>query len=157
MVIKNFSELTKQVQKKIDNSLNKEVFKTIQKVEQEEITATVYDVYEPTVYQRRRKNGGMEDIKNIQKKQEAKNGILEVVNVTKPNPQARDGATTNKDLPYLIEHGESYIGNNHYDYPAYPYASARPFTKNTIIELNQDKAHLEALKSGLERNGLRVL
>jgi len=163
MKVNNFDALTKEIQKRIDKSLNKEVFKAIQKVEQKEITETVYDVYEPEVYvdlpsrKRRRKQGGMEDIRNIQiKGGKAKDGVLEVVNETPPNPDARDGATTNKDLPYLIEHGESFSGRYHYDYPGHPYSSPRPFTENTRLELVQENQHLEALKLGLENNGLNV-
>jgi hypothetical protein len=78
-----------------------------------------------------------------------------VTNETKPNPFARDGATTKKNLPELIEYGHGYKGYL-YDYPGSPYSEPRPFTANTIEDLEKHGQHIDALRKGLKKRGFTV-
>lgn len=166
MDYKNLNDLMVDIQSAINNTLENEVFEEVKETELRHIQTDVYDVYEPTVYIRRYKSGGMGDSNNIvilddDGNNSVTNGNLSVVNVTLPNPYARDGATTNKDLPELIEYGdENYLDKypfaTGYDYPGEPYGLARPFTANTIDELQTTKAHIVALKKGLSSKGFDV-
>lgn len=154
------------IQSAIDKTLENEVFEEVKETELRHIKTDVYEVYEPVVYERRCENGGMGDHDNIvilddDGNNSVTNGNLSVVNVTLPNPYARDGATTNKDLPELIEYGnegyfDKYPFSSGYDYPGIPYSLPRPFTKNTIDELQTTKAHIVALKKGLSSKGFKI-
>jgi hypothetical protein len=146
------AELTKIV----SESMQKEVFEEVAATEQFNIIQTVYQAYpNPSVYERRGTSGGLLDIENIEKDM-VDPLTMSVQNTTPPNPYARDGASTDKDLPELIEYGHGYKGYQ-YDYPGYPeYTTPRPFTANTIKDLEQSGAHIEAMKRGLRKRGLSV-
>jgi len=141
----------------IPNSLANEVFETIKQTEQRHIQSDVYDAYpDPIVYERRKDDSRLIADENIVPTL-ITNNILSVENKTKPSPNARDGASTDKNLPELIEFGNGYNGNT-YDYQYdYPYMDSRPFTQNTIEELKNSHAATDALKAGLNRNGVATV
>lgn len=154
--LKNMADLEKYLKAKINKSLQKEVFKKVKEVEQKNIDETVYDSYAPSVYIRRDMQGGLIADENIIGTVDSKTSTLSVINKTPANPDARDGATTDKNLSELIEFGHGYK-NYGYDYgreSAFVYP--RPFTKNTIKELEKNRAHVKAMKDGLENQGLKI-
>lgn len=154
LAIKTYSELIKTIEKKVRESLVDEVFDTVVDVEDKNIEK-VKKKYTPLVYEWRT-SGGLSDRSNIvYDKNKIKNGMLSVINITEPNSYARDGATIDKNLPELIEYGHGYKGYT-YDYPGYPYSLPRPFTENTIEDLKSSKDHVESLKRGLTKRGLKV-
>ena len=161
----SIADLEKHLKNAIKDSLAHEVFETVRDVEQKNIDETVYDVYDPKVYpnikagiHRRETQGGLIADENIVPTMIGDDTLI-VTNETPPNPYARDGATTNKNLAELIEYGDGYKGFT-YDYPEedtekYKYMNPRPFTANTIEELVTTGKHKKALKDGLLRQGIK--
>lgn len=151
---------TKVLPKKIDDALNREVFKAVQVTEAVAIKEEVYDVYEPKLYDRRGDWGGMGDMENIRiLGGKAKDGRMAVVNRTVPNPGGcidNSNVTVNKILPELIEYGHNYRGYV-YDYPSKKgrYMAPRPFTARTISDLKRSRMHVVGLAVGLRRQGIR--
>ena len=148
-----------KLQPKIDDAMTKEVFEEVADEESATIYDEVYKVYKPKMYRRRGDNGGLGDPYNIAiRGGSAKNGKMAVVNLTDPNPDGcmSDGVTTGKDLPALIEYGHGYKWN-YYDFPGKgKYMKPRPFTKKTIEHLKENGAHIDALRAGLRRQGIKV-
>lgn len=143
---------------KIDNALAHEVADAVRKEETETIKEVVYGVYTPKLYRRRGDFDGFGDPYNLEAK--VKNGTLTVRNLTEPNPGGvlNDGTvTTGKHLDELIEYGYG-SANGSYDFPkrGAAFMKARPFTKETIEHLQQNKAHVSALKKGLKRLGIKI-
>lgn len=170
MEYKNLKDLFNGVQIAIDDTLENEVFEEVKETELRHIKSDVYAVYKPKDYFRRYEHTGMLDPNNIVIMDEfgdntVTNGNLSIVNITSPKSYTADGeATVNKDLPELIEYGhENYLNKNPtangYDYPYgtdTSFIEPRPFTANTINELQNTKAHVVALKEGLSSKGFDV-
>lgn len=170
MEYKNLNDLMNGIQSAIDKTLENEVFEEVKETEVRHIQTDVYDVYKPKDYFRRYGNTGMLDPNNIVIMDEfgdntVTNGNLSIVNITSPKSYTADGeVTVNKDLPELIEYGhENYLNKNStangYDYPygaSTSFLEPRPFTANTIDELQTTKAHVVALKNGLSAKGFDV-
>lgn len=160
----NMKSLCSYLQKRIDNALGDEVFETVKQTEQESIEDVVYGAYIPGTYSRRGEDGGIGDTNNIVLGSPVTNGVLEVVNVTEPNPYLNgidesDGyADTEKNLPELIERGHGYKG---YGYDIVRtnagYMKPRPFTQETINRLADTKDHVYALKRGLIKQGIAAV
>lgn len=158
MTVNNLKDLRKILEKKIEESLDKEVTNTIRDVMLNNIEETVYDTYEPSQYKRRYEKEGLSDPSNIGGV--IVNGELQVFNATAGNPDIyingkRDVSQNDGDyLAPIIEYGKGYDfssenGNNGYEKP-------RPFVENTREELKQTKAHVKALKQGLKNRGINV-
>lgn len=150
----------KQLIAKIDNAMTKEVFEEVRDEEAATIYGEVYRVYTPRAYRRRGEYGGLGDPQNIQiHGGAAKDGVMIVVNTTEPNPGGcvdNDQVTTGKNLPELVEYGDGYKSFN-YDFPSRRrYMKPRPFTAKTIEHLKESRAHVDALKNGLKRQGFNV-
>ena len=145
MAVKTFKGLKTKIQESINKALEGEVLEAIQDEQISQIQEKVYSVYNPEVYERRYGSGGLMDERNI--KGEVKRGVLTVENKTPPNPEARDGATVDKNLIEVIETGIGYD----YDNPG-----ARPFIDATIQTLRASNAVVSALKKGLENQGIKV-
>ena len=150
----------KALSAKIDDAMTKEVFEEVQDEEAATIYEEVYKVYTPRMYRRRGAYGGLGDPYNIEiLGGVAKGGRLVVVNMTEPNPGGCLGGgqvTTGKNLPELIEYGDGYK-SNYYDFPGKgKYMKPRPFTAKTIEHLQENKAHVKALRAGLRRQGINV-
>ena len=159
MTIKEALEkANKQIVQKINKALDDEVAEAVKQEEVETISEVVYGVYTPKIYRRRGDLGGMADIYNID--HTVHNGTLKVVNNTDPNPGGtmnNDAVTVGKYLDQLIEYGHGGSGG-FYDFPkrGAAFMKPRPFTKETIKHLAQNKAHVDALRNGLKRRGLKV-
>ena len=151
----------KKLISKIDNAMSNEVFKEVQDEEAATIYEVVYKVYTPKMYRRRGDYGGMADPYNIEiVGGGARGGVMVVVNLTEPNPggcMSDDQVTTGKNLPELIEFGHGYKFYQ-YDFPkrGAAFMEPRPFTAKTIEHLKESKAHITALKAGLQRQGVKV-
>lgn len=156
---KNTADLMAYIRESVDTALTEDVFPVVQDTEVQAVKDVVYSTKTSGYYQRRYDYEGIGDPYNIVIKGGiAKNGILSVINITDPNGylngRSGDRATMNKNLPYLIEHGHSQIGDPGYDYWQRP--KARPFTEKTIERLDSSKEHVTALKKGLKRQGIAV-
>lgn len=151
----------KKLMVKIDDAMNNEVFKEVQDEESATIYEVVYKIYTPRMYRRRGDYGGMADPYNIEiAGGTSRGGVMVVVNMTEPNPGGcvdNDLVTTGKNLPELIEYGHGYKFYQ-YDFPkpGAAFMKPRPFTAKTIEHLKESKAHVTALKAGLQRQGVKV-
>ena len=153
MKCKNLKELRKHLEKCINDSLENEVLETVKKIELSHIKEDVFDVYSPNIYDRR-SSSGIDDPENIVG-DIIQNGVLEVENITKFNPEYE---TENQGLGLvkLIEYGHGESGY-FYDYPSsHKFTDPRPFIANTKNEIKETKSHVKAIKSGLERNKIEV-
>ena len=109
----NTADLIAYIKKAVDKSLTEDVYPVVQQAEVETVDEVVYSQKTSGFYRRRGEYEGIGDPYNIVIKGDvAKNGILSVINITLPNGYLNgengDRATTNKDLPYLIERGRSH-------------------------------------------------
>lgn len=146
----------------IDDVMEREVFEAVVSREIDAIEDTVYSVYKPQKYERRKSYGGLSDRDNIKMiGGGAKNGVIRVVNATPAD--MRYPGSTNKDLASLIEYGHSAYCRAHgvgYDFPTYSgkgkYMAPRRFTKSTIDDLRRYGDHIEAFAAGMRRHGFHV-
>ena len=154
-------QANEKLKPKIDNALTKEVFEAVRETEAAVIPDVVYGAYQPVIYQRRGQYEGLGDTYNIEiAGGAARGGVLTVVNTTEPNHGGvidRDRVTTDKNLPLLVERGQGAGGA--YDFPrrGRGYMKPRPFTDKTIEALMITREHVEALKDGLRRQGVKII
>lgn len=155
------AKANKQLMSKIDDAMTKEVFEEVRDEESATIYAEVYKVYKPRIYRRRGEYGGLGDPYNIEiQGGAAVGGKMAVVNMTEPNPGGGVSdalVTTGKNLPELVEYGDGYKFYS-YDFPTMgaAFMGPRPFTAKTIEHLKTSRAHVNALKTGLKRQGVDV-
>jgi hypothetical protein len=140
---KNLNELFAKIQSAISDSLLHEVTDVTRETMREQIYSTVYAVYEPTQYVRKMDEGGLSDYHNISASLIDDN-TLEIRNI-------RDDHNGMRDVARVVETGVGY----HYVTNSV-LTDGRPFTENTVEELKSSKAHVEAMKQGLIRNGFDV-
>ena len=158
MVCKNFDELEKVLKDKIENAMLTEVSDVVDEAILEHVQTDVYDVYNPVEYQRRYDNGGLGDRANLFTSIETKGNTIEMQtdNLTKGNLYHRDGDKIRKSrnakrfLANIVESGQGY--QHPFDY----YGVPRPFMKNTVEQLQEDKWHVGALQVGLVKQGIEV-
>ena len=150
----NLSDLGAYVQTKIDDSLSKEVYQTVVENEQESINDVVF-TFTPTVYQRRDEYG-LDDPKNMT--DDVKDGVLSVENTAFFNDDY-DSTSFGFGLTSFIENGDGDNGN-HYDYPygqnARIFLKPRPFIEDTRERLQESDDLSNALKNGLDRQGIKT-
>jgi uncharacterized protein YgfB (UPF0149 family) len=156
---KNWDALMKAVQKKVDSTLQNEVFEEARDVCQKHIDEDVYGAYSPTSYQRRDMSGGLIANENIIG--EMTGNVLEVKDIAQLNTS--EGKQTYNSQTYLaqiIEYGKAYTGNAVYlfdrDMSDQPWANPRPFIQNTIEDLIINKQHIKAMKAGLAQRGIKT-
>lgn len=144
---KTLGEAVQYIRKSIADALNNEVFEAVKEAELSHITTDVYGAYpKPKMYDRRGSVGGFSDPSNI--KNVGSGLTLEVVNETPPNPEGNPPPTIDKDLAQVIESGDGY------DYFS---PGARSFHENTVNDLASSGKHVQALKNGLLRHGIKTL
>lgn len=155
------SDLRAYYRKAVDSALTHEVYDAVKQKEQDVIQEEVYDRYKPVHYKRRGSKGGLIADENIVVDGGvAKKGILIVKNITPPNPYLNgvSGEKTTTPMssttPYLVEYGIYNPSSYGYDY--WSRARKRPFTARTMEELKSSDDCREALKKGLERQGITV-
>ena len=140
--VKSLNQAMTYIKNVINTSLRTEVLDAVRKEEAKQVQSVVYDSYQPTVYERRYDMGN--DVNIIG----TVNGtVLQVENITPPNSEGNPPPTTDKDLAKVIETGVGY------DYFS---PGARPFTQATMDALSVSGAHVDALKNGLVKAGIRV-
>lgn len=159
---KSFEEIIAQVNPKIQNALKNEVSEEVRDVYQKHIDQDVYDAYSPG-RERRDIGGGLIADENIIG--EVKGNTLEVKNITPLDDFDINGdiishSSSGAELGEIIEYGLAYTGNAPYlfsgDMSGQPWTQPRPFTKNTIDDLQRNKQHVNAMKKGLQRQGIKT-
>ena len=106
---KSFSALMCAVEKKVDRALKKEVAQEAAEELSLQTQAAVYDAYQPVLYERRGKRGGLLDKKNIAA--HAAGGVLTVKNTARPNrslsvPPVPYAPPNDTQFSAWLEHGE---------------------------------------------------
>ena len=140
--VKSLNQAMTYIKNVINTSLRTEVLDAVRKEEAKQVQSVVYDSYEPTEYERR------DDMKKDVNIIGTVNGtVLQVENITPPNSKGNPPPTTDKDLAKVVETGVGY------DYFS---PGARPFTQATMDALSASGAHVQALKNGLVKAGIRV-
>jgi hypothetical protein len=158
-------QLEAYINRQMRDVLKTEVAEKIKEVEQRNIQDEVYEGYvtqntagEPWKYQRRRTNGGLQDKKNMKSNVKilgTGQGVeLNVENVTK-------GKDDNFRLDTLIEYGDGtdgkeYTYKENRDNTADQYLQGRPFTQETVKELELTNEHVHAFKNGLKSKGIDI-
>ena len=161
-VIKSLKELEKQIQEDIQkamiDTLRNEVFELVRDVVISHVYTDVYDVYDPTVYRRRKERQGLSDEDNIVYEIENR-GTLVVWNIAKYNPYrggrpvftsfSTEKRKTNILQTLIIDRYSNYSGDA-------PYALPRPFIANAARDLSKSGKHYsdlkEAFDEGLKRH-----
>ena len=162
-VFKSVKDLEKYLKKQVEDTLYKDVGEMVQDVQSIEIEKTVYSVYDPIMYDRRRESGGLKDKNNMRKHihRRGDSVILKVINETKPSRgiHSKIGGS-NYRLAELIEFGHGYSDGMQYDWvknrrgDAYKYLKPRPFTERTINEIKNKKLHSKYMQQGLNQRGI---
>ncbi len=140
--VKSLNQAMTYIKNVINTSLRTEVFDAVRKEEAKQVQSVVYDSYQPTVYERRYDMGNDANIVGM-----VNGTVLQVENITPPNSEGNPPPTTDKDLAKVVETGVGY------DYFS---PGARPFTQATMDALSASGAHVDALKNGLVKAGIRV-
>lgn len=164
MEFKNLKELERYINKQMAETLQNEVAEKVKDVEQRNIQEQVYEGYrpnspdrEPWKYERRRwQNGGLGD-RNSMEVNVSSNGSDVELTVTN-RAKSQDG---DFEIAPLIEYGDGYNGleydyKNNRDNTASQYLKGRPFTAETIDELNKTNEHVTAFKQGMRKRGIEV-
>lgn len=139
--MRNMKQLFDHLNKQIAMSLEDDVAKKVKKVERDMIQTEVYDKYDPTMYDRKKKDGGLQDYKNMESK--LIDGKLSIENIRKDEE-------TDRYVAPVVETGSGY------DYEFKYSNTGRPFVSKTAQELEKTGQHTQALKDGLTKRGLRV-
>lgn len=140
--VKSLNQAMTYIKNVINTSLRTEVLDAVRKEEAKQVQSVVYDSYQPTVYERRYDMGNDANIVGM-----VNGTVLQVENITPPNSEGNPPPTTDKDLAKVVETGVGY------DYFS---PGARPFTQATVDALSASGAHVQALKNGLVKAGIRV-
>ena len=161
--VRSWEELIAQVNQKAQNTLKYEVFEEVRDTYQKHIDQDAYDAYSPSQYERRDMGGGLISDENIVG--EVKGNILEVKDVAPLNDFDLNGdiishSSSGTELGEIIEYGSAYTGNAPYlfngDMSGQAWTQPRPFTENTIDDLQRNKQHINAMKKGLQRQGIKT-
>lgn len=140
--VKSLNQAMTYIKNVINTSLRTEVLDAVRKEEAKQVQSVVYDSYQPTVYERRYDMGNDANIVGM-----VNGTVLQVENITPPNSEGNPPPTTDKDLAKVVETGVGY------DYFS---PGARPFTQATMDALSASGAHVQALKNGVVKAGIRV-
>lgn len=138
MQFNNLDSLFKYIEKKTNEVMDNEVSKTVKENMSEAINDSVYDVYSPNYYDRRKLHGGLSDTDNMTVEQ--KDGSITVRN---------DTPLDNGRIDYRLDDIIVNRGVLGYEEP-------RDFYQETAERLENNKEHIEAMKRGLEKRKIGV-
>lgn len=149
--------LLKDLRSDIENVLMDEVLDKVREIEIEHIEEDVYSVYQPSIYRRRKKNGGLSDPENIIGTIEGDMQLV-VENITSFNEEY-GGKNGGEGLAEMVNDG----GNSEHDYDygfrgiEAPYSKPRPFLDNTIEEIENTNSVENTLANGLRKRKYDVI
>jgi len=148
----NLEKLNRNLLLIIADVIKNEVAETVKIQESQTIADTIYNEFEPAIYQRRGTSGGLADTSNMKVSHPVLRGntvSVNVRNVTKGN-----NAKVVNNLQYIVETNMPTAEGNYYDFQKESdtskyYLKPRPFQAHTVMRLKKNKAHLYAMKRGL--------
>lgn len=153
---KDLSAAIKYIKSAIDDTLENEVADAVKEEQTDAVKRVVYGAYgskadgEPKQYVRRKESGGLADPNNMVPT--VVDGVLEVWNITPvDNGYGNDGYLAGDIVysggPYNYSKGKDTFGD---------FRQPRDFIGGTYENLRASKSYLTALKSGLQKRGLKV-
>lgn len=138
---KNIKELEQFINKQAQKALKNEVAEEVKRTLKENIIDEVYDKYTPTEYER---TGGLYQDRNIE-------AIVNGNTLSVRSTRTERG----RDIAQIIESGIGYEWKDSRIYNMQPYP--RPFHYETFLELQRTLKHVDALKKGLNKLGVKTL
>ena len=149
---KNIKELNKYLQKQIDDSLKKEVADEVRSTMIKRIDEDVYDAYTPYstdgITPHYERTYELKNPKNIIHYM-LKDGMIAIENIR------QDMSDGYRNIVEILESGRGYSWGYKRDLDLE--IGARPFVQNTRNELSTSGRHIDALKSGLNKRGIKTL
>ncbi len=142
---RNLNALELYIKNEIYKSLEDDVAKEVVDTMKDRINEDVYNAYSPTLYERRKENGGLLDDANFLTEMVDDN-TLKVKNVTHGS---------GKYIVPIIEEGVGYTWENSNIYGRQPFP--RPFVANTREELRGEKLRLAISKALQKRFGTKSI
>lgn len=150
-------QLLKDLRSDIENVLMDEVLDKVREIEIEYIEEDVYSVYQPSIYRRRKKNGGLSDPENIIGTIEGDMQLV-VENIT-PFNEEYGGSNSGIGLAEMVNDGGNYLHDYDYGFRGIeaPYSKPRPFLDNTIEEIENTNSVENTLANGLRKRKYYVV
>lgn len=159
----NLKDLFKHINNQITDTLQNEVSEKVKDVQSDKVREVVYGGYtsQKPKYDRRNGNGGLADKSNMKSTvtSSGNDSTLEVKNVADSNPNVDYTAGTNAPnyLAGIIEYGrDSGLYSYNRTGTESEFMSPRPFTEETVDELERTEGHVDAMKTGLKKRGIDV-
>jgi len=148
---KNLKELESYIQQQLNETLKDEVFEEVRDTIQKHIDSDVYDVYSPTVYNRRETSGGLIADENIVG-ETISDGMIEIKDIASPSKSIK-GTTYDNSNPTMFSRwiNDGLVPNIFNNKDGYPWTEPRPFMDNAREDLSNNNQHFEALKRGLKK------
>ncbi|WP_127566596.1 hypothetical protein [Paenibacillus xylaniclasticus] len=146
---KDLNSLFKHLNKNcLGSALKREGAETVTKEMSETIKDVTYNEYDPSEYVRRMDGGGISDVRNYTVEIIGDNTI----SITNDATGADDDF--GKPLDEIIVSGTGYTWKNSGIYKMQPYP--RDFYSDTVERLKNNGKHVEAIRTGLKRQGVDV-
>jgi hypothetical protein len=143
---KNLADLEKYLKKEIDSVLKDDVIDAVRDAQQRAIQEVVYDSYVPEIYERRERDGGLQDSSNMVGSVD--DGVLIVENITPFNEDYGMSKFAPSSLTELvIRGGKGYLYNGDFRRP-------RDFLTKTVKILEENQAVQKTIKFSLKRRGI---
>lgn len=149
-------QLLKDLRSDIENVLMDEVLEEVRDTEIKHIEEDVYSVYSPSIYKRRKGDGGLSDPENIVGT--VKNMELTVENIT-PFNEEYGGRNSGIGLGEMVNDGGNYLHDYDYGFRGIeaPYSKPRPFLDNAIEEIENTNSVENTLANGLRKRKYDVI
>jgi hypothetical protein len=142
----NLKDLERYLRAQIGDVMETELSEEVKTVMQQAITETVYDSYDPKIYQRR-SVGGLGDRNNIHAEMVGEMS-LEVSNIAPLNNAY--GRSPGRNLSEIIISGDGYLYDGDFRYP-------RDFIGATEESLEQTNSFERVMRQGLNKRGIDVV
>jgi hypothetical protein len=144
MDFSNLNDLAKEIQRRANIALKTDVAPVVTQEMSEVIKDVEYPKYTPTEYVRLGDDGGLSDVRLMQ---------VEVLNdnTISITNERMDGS---RDVAQIFASGVGYEWRNSEIYQMQPFP--RDFYADTVLSLLRNRLHIQGMKKGLERQGLKV-
>lgn len=148
--VRSISELQEKIKDAINKALENEVSNVVKHNMQDAIQTQVYAAYSPKEYERRGENGGLGDI-SYMKSELIEDGVLSTTTNAPSRPSIISGEVSDM-LGHWVNYGEvsTILGVG-------PWVFPRDFISATVENLSGNKEHVNALREGLNKQGIRAV
>lgn len=145
--VRSISELQEKIKDTINKALENEVSNVVKHNMQDAIQTQVYAAYSPKEYERRGTLGSTAYMVS----ELVEDGVLSTTTNAPSSPSIISGEVSDM-LGHWVNYGEvsTILG-------AGPWVFPRDFISATVENLNGNKEHVNALREGLNNQGIRVV